>query len=85
MPVPTGRRKVQFAQFEIGQCVHLARPILRYSDAWRGIEFNPPQVLFPVGAEATILQRTGDSYLISLADGTFVIRRHATSLDKVSK
>lgn len=74
------KTKMQFQQFEIGQCVRLARPILRYSDAYRGIEFNPPQVLFPEGSEATVIKRDGDSYLISLADSTFLIRRHARSL-----
>lgn len=74
------KAKTQFIEFEIGQSVQLARPILRYADVYRGVEFDPPQVLFPEGSAATILDKQGNSYLLSLADGAFRIRRHASSL-----
>lgn len=79
------KNKTTFAQFEIGQTVRLTRAILRYSDAMRGIEFNPPQVLFAVGTLATVLERkpNSDSYVIVMADSTFVISRHTASLEAV--
>jgi hypothetical protein len=79
------KTKTQFEQFEAEQTVYLTRAILRYSDARAGIEFNPPQVLFPVGAKATVLERkaNSDMYVIVLADSSFVISRHAESLTAV--
>ncbi|MBI5671264.1 MAG: hypothetical protein HZC41_24980 [Chloroflexi bacterium] len=79
------RTKPTFPFYEPGEWVELSRPILRYGDAARGIKYDPPLVLFPVGTRAQVLKEQNTNlYTLSLADGTFIISRHASSITKAS-
>lgn len=72
-------------QFQPGQIVYLKKPILRHSDALRGIVFNPPQIMFPVGTEATVLEIVGNYNRLALAAGSFCIRLHTNSLSPIQE
>lgn len=77
------RKKAKSTCFEPGQIVKLKKPILLWGNAWLGIEYNPPKVLFDVGSPARVLSASDDHnrYKVDL-DG-FVITLPAVNFEAV--
>lgn len=75
------KKKVESTCFEPGQIVRLKKPILLWGNAWLGIEYNPPKVLFDVGSPARVLSASDEHRRYKVDLNGFVIDLPASNLE----
>ncbi|GIL12526.1 MAG: hypothetical protein BroJett038_12460 [Chloroflexota bacterium] len=77
------KKKAEATCFEPGQIVRLKKPVLLWGNAWLGIEYNPPKVLFDVGSLARVLSASDDHNRYKVDLGDFVITLPVVNLEAV--
>lgn len=52
--------------YAVGQSVQLAQPHYHYDDPKTGRSLETPELVFPAGTPAKVLDRRGDEYIINI-------------------